>query len=221
MMNASSSCSRSWNPRHTWKFFGGLAVILMSSGCATPDFTPIKDPKVRVEADGFSVLPPPGSGWYRTPDLHLQGTDGVGFAKRASTETHTIAISVARHKGFDPAAVGFPNYASNPAQFAAYVEASTRQMNPAGGRMRTLELSTTPNTQLGYGAKTHAKFEDQGSSPKGLIQEDWSYTYLHPDSSRVLIQVTISERGRPGEKDPAAATIWEIFRKGFEFRPLR
>lgn len=132
-MNASSSCSRSWNPRRTWKLLGGLAVILMAGGCAAPDFTPINDPKVRVEADGFSVLPPSGSGCYRTPDLHLKGTDGVAFAKQASTGTHTIAISVARHKGFNPAVAGFPNYATNPAQFAAYVQASTRQMNPARG----------------------------------------------------------------------------------------
>jgi hypothetical protein len=66
----------------------------------------------------------------------------------------------------------------------------------------------------------HYVFEDRGSTPKGLIQEDRVYTVLHPASPRVIIEVCVSERGPLGEKDPAVAGIIDAVLKGLEFRPL-
>ena len=201
----------------------GLIVLLALIGCATPGFTPVQDQTVRIEAYGFSILPPPGPGWYRLTDVHLRGSDGVGFGKQGgSTTTHTIAASVVRHKGFNAASFGFAEYATNPEVFAAYAKASAQHMNPPGGRMRLLEHSVVPDAQFGYCAKEHAKFEDRGSpfAPQVLIQDDWDYSCLHPNSSQVIIQVIFSERGLPGESDPSLTNVREQFFKSLQFRPL-
>jgi hypothetical protein len=198
-------------------------VVLSFTGCATPEFVPIKDPTVRIESYGFSILPPQGSGWYRREDIHLEGSDIVAIGKQSGSKTHTISVVIARHTGFNPALVGFAEYATNPEVFVAYVKSNALQKNPPGGRMRFLDLSAVPDTEFGYCVKVHAKFEDLGSpvAPQILIQEDWDYSCLHPDSSRVIIEIGFSERGLPGENDPSLTYIREQFFKSFHFRPLQ
>jgi len=201
----------------------GLIVLLALIGCATPGFTPVQDQTVRIEAYGFSILPPPGPGWYRGTDVHLRGSDAIMFMKQGgSTTTHTIVASVIRHKGFTPAPFEFAEYATNPEVFAAYDKAGAQQANPPGSRMRFLEHSVVPDAQFGYCTRGHAKFEDHGSSvaPQVLIQEDWYYSCLHPNSSQVIIQIMFSERGLPGESDPSLTNVREQFFKSLQFRPL-
>jgi hypothetical protein len=205
------------------KVIGWSIVVFALIGCATQEFTPVKDPTVRVESDGFSILPPPGPDWYRGPDLHFKSSDAVSFTKQAGVKTHTLAVTAGRHTGFDPASVGFAEYATKPEVFTEYVKATTQHMNPPGSRMRILELSAVPDTQLAYCVKEHAKFEDHGSSsaPQVLIQEDWTLTCLHPNSSRVIVEVVFSERGLPGESDPSLTNVREQFFKSLQFRPLQ
>lgn len=141
----------------------GFAMLFALTGCATFGFTPVKDPTVRIEAYGFSILPPPGTGWSRRPDLHLKGSDLVVFSKNGGSKTHTIGISVGRHTGFNPAAVGFAEYATNPEVFASYVKNSIQHANPPEGRTRIIELSVVPDTKSGHCVREYAKFEDHGS----------------------------------------------------------
>jgi hypothetical protein len=205
------------------RVISGFIAVLALIGCAASEFVPVKDPTVRIEAYGCSILPPPGPGWYRCPDLHLRGSDAVVFAKQSGSTTHTIGAMVGRHTGFNPASVGFAEYATNPEVFAAYVKATTQYMNPPGSRMLFLEHSVVPDAQFGYCAEEHAKLEDRGSpvAPQVLIQEDWSYSCLHPNSSRVMIQISLSERGIPGESDPSLTNVREQFFKSLQFRPLQ
>jgi hypothetical protein len=201
----------------------GFVMLFALTGCAMFGVTPVKDSTDRIEAYGFSILPPPGKDWKRRPDVHIKGSDFVVLGKKGSSRTHTIGITVGRHEGFDPAAIGFAEYAKNPDVFAAYVKNSVQNSNPPEGRMRILELSVVPDTKRGYCAKEYAKFEDHGSpfKPKILIQEDSGYVCLHPDSSRVLIEMISSERGLPGESDPSLPDVREKFFDSFQFRPLR
>lgn len=205
------------------KVVGAFVMVLVLVGCATSGFTPVQDPTVRIESYGFSILPPQGSAWYRRPDIHLKNTDGIVIGKPGGSKTHTIGVMVVRHKDFNPAAVGFAEYATNPEVFAAYVKSSIQRMNPPGSRMRILELSAAPDMELGYCVRQYAKFEDLGSQfkPKVLIQEDWGYSCLHPNSSRVIIEMNFSERGLSGESDLSLATIREQFFRSLQFLPLR
>ncbi|HJV64325.1 MAG TPA: hypothetical protein VJ550_01185 [Geomonas sp.] len=199
-----------------------LAAVLLVTGCAT-SMTPIKDPTVPIQSYGFSFLPPQEPGWYRLDDRHMRNTDCVMLGKKDSnSKTHTLAILVCRHQGFDPAVAGFPDYATKPEAFAEYVKRNVKHSNPPTGRMKILELEVIPAAQPGYCAKTRAKFEDHGSAvaPDVLLQDDWSYTCLHPSSSKVIIQFGISERGLPGEHDPDLAEVRDRFLKDFKFRPL-
>jgi hypothetical protein len=209
--------------RNMRRVISGFIAVVALIGCAASEFVPVKDPTVRIEAYGCSILPPLGPDWYRRPDLHLRGLDGVVFAKQSGSTTHnTIGAMVLRRTGFNPASIGFAEYATNPEVFAAYVKATAQQAHPPGSRMRFLEHSVVPDTQFGYCAKEHAKFENRGSpfAPQVLIQEDWSFSCLHPNSSRVMIQIGFSERGLPGESDPSLTNVREQFLRSLQFRPL-
>lgn len=203
-----------------------FAMLLgLIGGCSSPSYTPITDPSARIEVNGFSILPPQGAGWLRAPDVHLGSSDGVAFVKQATpgSYTHTVGVTVTPHVGFNPASVGFADYAKKPEVFAAYVKAAVEHANPPGGRMQLLELSTVPDTKFGYGARGHAKFEDHGSriTNQLLIQEDWTLTCLHPDSPVVMIEICFSERGLPGEQDSSLADVREQIFNSLQFRPLR
>lgn len=197
-----------------------LFAFLAASACAAAEFVPIDGPPVRFEVSGFSIQSPPGTGWYMN-----RSDSGITFAKKGSSgsDTHTIAATVERFSGFDPALVGYAEYDTRPEVFAAYAKKATEQMNPEGGRMLFFEHTAVPDTQMGYCVKEYAKFEDHGSpvAPEVLIQEDWSYVCLHPDSSRVIVQVVFSERGAAGERDPLVPSMREQFFQGLKFRPLK
>lgn len=207
--------------RHQIKRIASLIfAFLAASACAGAEFEPIAGPPVRFEVSGFSIQSPPGTGWHLN-----RGASGITFAKQGSSgsSTHTIAASVEQFSGFDPALVGFAEYDTRPEVFAAYAKKATEEMNPEGGRMQFVEHTAAPDTQMGYCVKEYAKFEDHGSpvAPKVLIQEDWSYVCLHPDSPRVIVQAVFSERGASGERDPLVPSMREQFFQGLKFRALK
>ena len=206
----------------------GLVVAIALVGCATSEFAvvPINDPTLRIESYGVSILPPPGPDWYRISDVHLEGTDAVQLGKQSGPKTHTIVATAAGHTGFDPSLMGFAEYATKPEVFANYVKANAERSSPPGGRLRITELSAVPDSRFGYCVKEHVVFEDH-DSPSGppafdrvLIKEDWVYACLHPDSSRVMVEIGFSERGLPGESDPSLADVREQFFGSLQFRPL-
>jgi hypothetical protein len=149
----------------------------------------------------------------------IRRENGVIFRKDVGPSTHTLVAIVTRDTGFDPGSVGFAEYATNPDVFTAYVKASVEHVNASGSRIHMLEQAVTPDTRFGYCAKVYSKGEDHGSdfAPRVLIQEDWGYTCLHPDSASVIIQVVFSERSLPGENDPALEKVREMFFNGFRF----
>lgn len=149
----------------------------------------------------------------------------IAFARQGSsgTATHTIAASVEGFSGFDPALVGYAGYDTKPAVFAAYAKKATEMMNPKDGGMQIIEHTAEPDSRFGYCVNEHAKFEDytSPSAPKVLIQEDWSYVCLHPDSTGVIVQAVFSERGLPGEQDPSVPYWREQFFRSLKFSPLK
>jgi len=201
-----------------------VAGILV--GCATPapEYVPVTDPTVRVEGSGFSVLPPPGTGWHlkwvmmgneRVLSFNRQGSPG--------SWSHTVVASAGRSTVADPGAVGFPDYASDMEVFAAFIKKSTEVNNPPGGRMLALEHTVVPDTRHGHCVMEYARWQDQGSKvvSGALIQQDWQLCCLHPDSVHVIIHLNVSERGHPGETDPSLAAAREAFFESLQFRPLK
>jgi hypothetical protein len=197
------------------------AVMVALVACGGPRFIPVADPAVRVEYPGFSVLPPPGEGW-----TVVRGPSFVVFRKQLGSKTHSLGAMIGIHTGVRPDRFGFAEYKVDPEVFAALAKFSTQQMNPPGGRMRFLEHTTMPDDRFGYCVREYARMEDRGSplsssAKEGfLLQEDQGYECLHPDSSRVIVQMMVSERGLPGESDPTVKQIRERFFAGFQFRKL-
>lgn len=196
----------------------GIAV-----GCATPGLAPVADPAVRVEGSGFSVLPPPGTDWHM--EWRVIGDSRVlSFLRQGSpgSLSHTVAVSAHSSAVMDPGAVGFPEYANDMEVFAAYIKKSTEVHNPPGGRTLALQHTVAPDTRHGHCAMEYAKWEDRGSKVVSgvLIQQDWQLACLHPDSAHVIVHLTVSERGHPGETDPSLAAVREAFFGSLQFRPL-
>jgi len=194
------------------------------AGCATPELTPVADPAVRVEGSGFSVLPPPGTGWNVEWKV-IGGSRALVFFRQGSpgSLSHTVAVSAHSSTVMDPGAVGFPEYANDMEVFAAYIKKSTEVQNPPGGRTLALQHTVVPDTRHGHCAMEYAKWEDRGSKVVSgvLIQQDWQLACLHPDSAQVIIALTVSERGHSGETDPTLAAAREAFFDSLQFRPLK
>ena len=87
--------------------------------------------------------------------------------------------------------------------------------------MKILEMTVTPDTQLGYCARQHVRSEDRGYSSQVLVQDDWCLSCLHPGSDGVIVEIVFSERGRAGEHDRSLAQVREQFFSSVQFRPLR
>ncbi len=204
-----------------------LACSLLTSatviGCAAPEYAPVADPTARVEGPGFSVLPPPGTGWYQKWVM-MGDTRVLSFNRQGSpgSASHTVTATALRGTVVDPGAVGFAEYASDPEVFAAFIKKSTEVNNPPGGRMRALEHTVTPATRHGHCAMEYSKWEDQGSKVISgpLIQQDWQLACLHPDSTHDIIHLVVSERGHPGETDPSLEAARDAFFDNLQFRPL-
>ena len=206
-------------------------IVLIATGCAGfPSEVPVTDPRVRMEFPGFSVLPPSGDGWVLRR-AQIQGMDFIAFRKELGNPTHTVGTSVAKH-GVRPDLVGFPDYRVKPEVFARFVETTLVRSNPPPprGRMRNLKYAVVPDSRLGYCAKQITKAEDVGSpfskaTKEGfLLQEDFSYYCLHPDSPTVAIEINVSEHAKAdeflGQDNAAIKEIRERFFDSFQFRKL-
>jgi hypothetical protein len=149
----------------------------------------------------------------------------LAFTRQGSpgSYSHTIAASALSSTVADPGAVGFAEYASDLAVFAAFIKKSTEVGNPPGGRMFALEHSVVPDPRHGHCAMEYARWQDQGSTVVSgvLIQQDWQLSCLHPDSAHVIINLVVSERGHPGETDPSLAAARDAFFESLQFRPLK
>jgi len=206
-------------------------IVLIATGCAGfPSSVPVTDPTVRMEFPGFSVLPPPGDGWsLRRAQYH--GMDLIGFRKELGNPTHTVAATVAEHS-VRPDLVQFADYHLKPEVFARFVEEGLVRSNPPPprGRMRNLKYTVEPDSRLGYCARQITKAEDVGSpfakdTKEGfLLQEDFAYFCLHPDSPTVAVEIDVSEQARAdellGQDSVTIKEIRERFFAGFQFRKL-
>jgi hypothetical protein len=157
--------------------------------------------------------------------------DLVGFRKELGNPTHTVAAAVAKH-GVRPDLAGFSNYRVKPEVFASFVETTLVRSNPPPprGRMRNPKYTVVPDSRLGYCAKQIMKAEDVGSpfskdTKEGfLLQEDFGYYCLHPNSPTVAIEINVSEHAKVseflGQDNPVIKEIRERFFAGFQFRKL-
>lgn len=95
----------------------GLALLLTACGASGPRVEPA--PAGRLEYSGFSFEAPAGAGWEMQ-----RSADGAMFRKELGSPQHTLVALVTRSTGFDPAAVGYAAYATDPKVFAEYVHAA-------------------------------------------------------------------------------------------------
>ena len=210
--------------------FHRVALIVLMAGCAgvSTSEVPVTDTPVRIESPGFSILPPPGDGWFLRR-VQYRGMDFIAFRKELGNPTHTIAAGVAKH-GIRPDS---DEYRVKPEVFAQLVESALVQSNPPPprGRLRIIKYTVVPDSRLGYCAKETVTFEDVGSPfSKGtkegfLLQEDVIYYCLHPDSPTVAVEINVSEHAKVnellGQDNAAIKEIREGFVDRFQFRKLQ
>ena len=195
----------------------GCVLVLSAAlaGCVASGPEIVAKPSGRIDFADFSIAPPQGSGWQM-----LRDDNGVMFRKTTGSGTHAYVASASRRTGFATVAAGFPDYATDPAAFAALVKALGEPDDLAGtGAPSLVEHEVVADMRFGHCAREYTRKEDRRVSAEAGVatEKEWSYSCLRPNSPAVIVRISFTERGLPGEADPSAAALREAYFDGFHF----
>jgi hypothetical protein len=199
--------------------------LVAFSGCAgSKPLTP-KEQGIRVEQHGYSVLPPPGIGWY----VGSRSPETVVFTKDTGTDTRTF-IAVAT---IGPAAAVY----DSPSSYLATKQRQIEQMDSS--RYRVLEQAAALDSRLGdFCVRYQIRAEDRGAESEGTPEQQatafarWlierppildvhGYRCLHPNAPQYELDVSYSQRGKAEEHDSSLAREGEAFVASVQFAPLQ
>jgi len=193
---------------------GFVLLVGILAGCAStlimpPGAAPVEQPAQRFNDAGFSVVPPPGNGWY---GMRIGGM--ISFGK-AFSATHTFASDIA--------VIRVTHQFAHPEDFMQFIEQSKLQdTNP--NRFTLLINDYVLDPKVGpYCVKYHQRVEDHHSpvAPgQTLILDDFGVTCLHPDDPHRAVQVEYSERSLSGDITSSVFAEGEAFLSSLQFVPL-
>lgn len=192
-----------------------FVLFVFATGCANPQLVPVKGTQTRIEQRGYSVLPPEGEKWFSMKTA----PGSVAFIKKMDdSPVHTFSTVVI--------AAPFTLRFNSPEEFKAFVEKGQKaDTNP--NRFDILEYDISFDDRFGpYSVRSHVVSVDRQAkvSPvdtQFLILEITSYTFIHPDSPDLVLNVQYSDRYKKGEKDSTLNEVGERFVKGFKITPLK
>lgn len=204
---------RRWNVKVV-----GLVVVttLVAAivGCASTPLipsgaVPIKQPAQRFDDAGFSVIPPPGEGWY---GMQIGGM--ITFGK-AFSRTHTFVTSIAVYR--------MEKQYKTLEDFLRFVEQAKSKATDSS-RFAVLLSDFKLDPRLGPDClEYHRRVEDHGSpnAPgKTLILEVFGVACLHPDDPHRAVDLEYSERSLEGNITSSVYTEGEAFLSSLQFVPL-
>jgi hypothetical protein len=202
-----------------------LASVLLCCGCGGSKPLSAKDQSTRVEQRGYSILPPPGAGWY----LAARSPEVVTFTKDTGTPARTFrAIAEIR-----PADAPY----DSPSNYLAARQREVEQMD--SNRYRVTEQAVALDDRLGrFCIRYQIRAEDRGPESEGTpdqqaeafarwlierppILEIHGYRCLHPNAPEYEVEVSYSQRAKAEQLDPSLAGEGNAFATSMEFRPLQ
>jgi len=190
--------------------YAALAVAL--SSCLSSPFKKVGNPNIPFERPGYSILPPAGSGW----EYYANEQDGRYklnfFTKIPDPRFHSLAVGV----------IETPNSATfeSPEEFKKYMK-TTIEMAMSPNRLTILDKNIELDDKFGpYTVKYYTKSEDRRAVNRGsepfLVLVDYGYVFVHPGIPKLIVQVSYSERGRPGEIRPSLKQEAQAFFEGIK-----
>lgn len=172
---------------------------------------PVTSPEVAYEMDGYSVLPPPGTGWFELK----RDRRNVYFGKKLASRTHsfiTTALSAPITERF-----------STPEEFRDYVG----KLLPQSGDKRNTVIANRleiDEARGSYCIRYYIKTEDRRAvyaTGQALLTETFGVSCLHPGNRALTIDVSYTERGRAGETSHELRAEGESFVRSLKFTSVR
>ena len=162
------------------------------------------------ELRGFAIEAPAGDGWF---ELRSDESNAY-FGKKLRSPTHSF-IAVATSATLTEAFV-------SPGELLEHVTRMQSQDQTARGSIveSHAELDTAPRR---FCVRHYTRAQDREAvhaMGKPLEMETFGLSCLHPDYLRLLVDVSYTERGLPGEASPELKAEGEGVIRSLAFRPF-
>lgn len=176
---------------------GVLALALLAGCAAPPPFGPVTEPSARIEAGGFSVLPPKGADWVIGAD---PGRSSLVFGKadrKSLMHGRSFIVNAARQ-------TARTGDVANADALRGEVDAA---IAATSGRMRVVQSKTEAyvDSELGTDCVRFETLIEERNNPKQpgklLLMTSYGKACRHPDSPTHYVVLTCSER-RPADSAP-------------------
>lgn len=174
-----------------------LCAVLIScliTGCATaPSFEKVKDPSELIELPGFSLKPPPGTGWYR----NKQDSEKVIFARKGENKTQSLIAMAIPHR--------LPDADTDTDEEFLKMVSRTRQLDPKSKRFGTiLKEEFISNEKSTVVVRFHTKYRDyeaknKPQTAKYMVTEDIGILWRHPEDKNIGLTIALSQRHLEGD----------------------
>lgn len=183
---------------HWFAFAALVAGAAAAADAQVPN--PILEPEQVWAFDGFTLAPPAGRGWFSLSRTR----EGATFGRATGSLTHALGALVRAQR--------LDREADSPEALLAIV-AERRPKPPADPRFSIVADEVRPEDRDGAWCVAHSlRADDRRAADTALVVRIVGRTCLHPQARELLIEAAVSERGRPGELDPASAAFLDRIR---------
>ena len=194
-----------------------IILLIIMAGCASqPPLLPITNPEQRYEFNGFSVLPPKGTGWNWVGREGQNKRDffNTTFAKMDGDRTYLAKAELLNTQG-----MSFTNLEE------LIEELKTWNLFKEGPRQVNMKLDMKIDSAIGNRC-VRFDFEAEDHQipgrPGAIFDIDTHGFYcLHPKADNVLAQIIYSRRTPKGQPYVADITEGERFIHSVEFTNVR
>lgn len=186
----------------------GVCAALFACAAYPQRANPILEPEQPWGFQGFSLRPPAGAGWYSL----AKSRTGAAFGRRIESQTHTLVGAVHSAREVRPFA--------SPETLAAELRARrARNLDPA--RFRLLDVDERRDDLDGaWCTRYRVDAEERAMGERLLVLRIQGRSCVHPAAPDLLVDLSISERGLPGETDEPARARAASFLDSLRFVPI-
>ncbi len=186
----------------------GASAAVFACAAQAQRANPILVPEQPWGFQGFSVRPPTGAGWY---SLSKSRTRAV-LGRRIESPTHTLVGAVHSARQAQPF--------DSPETLVAELHARrARNLDPA--RFRLLEVDERRDDLDGaWCTRYRLDAEERVTEERSLVLHIRGRSCVHPAAPDLLVDLSISERGLPGESDERARAQAGPFLDSLRFVPI-
>ncbi len=193
-------------------WFAAVTAVTVTGANAQLYATPVTNREQPYQLNGYSVLPPPGSGWFEMK----KDRDFVYFGKRLSSPTHSfiaIALSAPVGESFASAEMFHEHVARQLAE------------NSGDARSRVSVAAVALDAEAGpFCVRYRTTADDSGAANargRTLLVETVGLSCLHTARPDLAVDISYTERGLPGETGTRLRDEGESFIRSLKFTPRR